>query len=160
VADAKGLDFGIELDPDLPRSIRTDADRLLQILKNLLSNAFKFTTEGSVKLNISIAAGGWDRENVDLAGADRVISFAVADTGIGIAPDKHRVIFEAFQQVDGSTSRTYGGTGLGLSISRELARLLGTGSRSKRPGLPCGTGRIGTGSPALPAGGRFRHDPS
>ena len=125
VADAKGLDFGIELDPDLPRSIRTDADRLLQILKNLLSNAFKFTREGSVKLNVSVAAGGWDPENVNLASADRVISFAVADTGIGIAPDKHRVIFEAFQQVDGSTSRTYGGTGLGLSISRELAKLLG-----------------------------------
>ena len=112
VALEKKLEFAIEIAPGLPRTIRTDATRLKQILKNLLANAFKFTPKGSVRLRIAPR------------GADAV-AFAVADSGIGIAPDKQRVIFEAFQQADGSTSRQYGGTGLGLSISRELARLLG-----------------------------------
>ncbi len=93
-------------------AIVTDEQRLQQILRNLLSNAFKFTAEGGVTLRI------------ERAGED-AITFAVIDTGIGIAEDKLAVIFEAFQQADGTTSRTYGGTGLGLSISRELARALG-----------------------------------
>ena len=112
VALEKRLEFAIEIAPGLPRTIRTDATRLKQILKNLLANAFKFTSKGGVRLRI--APRGTD-----------AVAFAVMDSGIGIAPDKQKVIFEAFQQADGSTSRQYGGTGLGLSISRELARLLG-----------------------------------
>jgi len=131
MAEAKGLDFKVELTPGLPKNIKTDTDRLHQVLKNLLSNAFKFTTLGSVHLLISPAASGWNPENTNLTRADKVISFAVTDTGIGIAPDKQRIIFEAFQQADGSTSRKYGGTGLGLSISREIATLLGGEIRIK-----------------------------
>ncbi len=112
VAQDKGLRFAISLDPELPALIRTDMARLKQVLKNLLANAFKFTSQGSVELRIAPADAGR-------------IAFAVIDTGIGIPPDKQRIIFEAFQQADGTTSRQYGGTGLGLSISRELTRLLG-----------------------------------
>jgi signal transduction histidine kinase len=112
LAQQKGLAFSIVVDAALPATIRTDAARLKQVLKNLIANAIKFTPRGAVTLRIA-------RE-----GAERV-AFAVSDTGIGIAPDKQQVIFEAFQQADGSTSRQYGGTGLGLSISRQLARLLG-----------------------------------
>ena len=112
VALEKKLDFAIDLAPGLPPTIRTDATRLKQVLKNLLANAFKFTPRGSVRLRI--APRGRD-----------AVAFSVIDTGIGIPLDKQRIIFEAFQQADGSTSRQYGGTGLGLSISRELARLLG-----------------------------------
>ncbi len=112
VAADKGLMLDVALDDDVPSAIVTDEQRLQQILRNLLSNAFKFTAEGGVTLRIERAA-------------EDVVSFSVIDTGIGIAEDKLAVIFEAFQQADGTTSRTYGGTGLGLSISRELARALG-----------------------------------
>jgi signal transduction histidine kinase/CheY-like chemotaxis protein/HAMP domain-containing protein len=112
VAEEKGLTFAIELDDALPASIVTDEQRLQQVLRNLLSNAFKFTPTGTVALRV-------------LRDADERISFAVADSGVGIAPDKLASIFEAFQQADGTTSRKYGGTGLGLSISREISRLLG-----------------------------------
>jgi HAMP domain-containing protein/signal transduction histidine kinase/CheY-like chemotaxis protein len=125
VATAKELDFSVQIGDSVAATITTDEQRLQQILKNLLSNAFKFTDEGKVGLKIEGAASGWSRSNVTLSRADAVVAFRVFDTGIGIAPDKHRVIFEAFQQAEGGTTRKYGGTGLGLSISRELARLLG-----------------------------------
>ena len=126
VADGKGLDFSIELGTSLQSEIiQTDAKRLQQVLKNLLSNALKFTEHGSVRLTIDRAATGWSSHHMTLSRATSVIAFSVADTGIGIQGDKQRIIFEAFQQADGTTSRKYGGTGLGLSISRELARLLG-----------------------------------
>ena len=125
VAQARHLDFSVILDPQLPAIIRSDANRLEQVLKNLLANSFKFTEKGSVKLAIRRAADGWSRPHTGLDGAEGVIAFAVTDSGIGVAPDKQRLIFEAFAQADGTTSRKYGGTGLGLSISRELASLLG-----------------------------------
>ena len=109
----------------LPRAIHTDAKRLQQVLKNLLSNAFKFTERGRVSLKVEPVDGGWSPENESLARAGGVVAFSVRDTGIGIPPDKQQIIFEAFQQADGSTSRKYGGTGLGLAISREIARMLG-----------------------------------
>jgi len=124
VAEAKTLDFLIRLDSRLPKSMLTDAKRLQQIIKNLLSNAFKFTHTGQVTLTIEPVSGGWSAENDDLNRCGEVLAFSVADTGIGISGDKQQIIFEAFQQADGSTSRKYGGTGLGLAISRELARLL------------------------------------
>jgi len=111
-AQDKGLEFAIRIDPALPPTLRTDAARLKQVLKNLLANAFKFTVRGGVALRIAPESPGQ-------------VAFAVSDTGIGIARDKQQIIFEAFRQADGSTSRLYGGTGLGLSISRELTRLLG-----------------------------------
>ncbi len=95
------------------------------MLKNLLSNAFKFTENGGVRLTASAAAAGWNPEHPILSNASSVIAFEVADSGIGILPEKQKIIFEAFQQADASTSRKYGGTGLGLAISRELATLLG-----------------------------------
>ncbi|HTU43545.1 MAG TPA: HAMP domain-containing protein [Bryobacteraceae bacterium] len=126
VADGKGLEFGIDVEPQLANEvIRTDAKRLQQVLKNLLSNALKFTEHGSVRLRIDPVTSGWSVAHPVLSKAKSVIAFSVADTGIGIAHEKQRIIFEAFQQADGTTSRKYGGTGLGLSISRELARLLG-----------------------------------
>jgi HAMP domain-containing protein/signal transduction histidine kinase/CheY-like chemotaxis protein len=125
VAEAKNVDFMIRLDPRLPASMLTDSKRLQQIIKNLLSNAFKFTQSGQVKLTIEAVPGGWNPEHEDLNRAGNVMAFSVSDTGIGISADKQQIIFEAFQQADGSTSRKYGGTGLGLAISRELSRLLG-----------------------------------
>ena len=112
VAQDKGLQFAIRLDAALPATIRTDMPRLKQVLKNLLANAFKFTKQGRVSVDIAPVEG-------------KRIAFAVLDTGIGIPAEKQKLIFEAFQQADGTTSRQYGGTGLGLSISRELTRLLG-----------------------------------
>jgi CheY-like chemotaxis protein len=113
------------MDPHLGRSIVTDSKRLQQVLKNLLSNAFKFTEHGGVRLSVSVAMSGWTPGHPVLASAGAVISFEVEDTGIGIPAEKQRIIFEAFQQVDASTSRKFGGTGLGLAITRELASLLG-----------------------------------
>jgi HAMP domain-containing protein/CheY-like chemotaxis protein/signal transduction histidine kinase len=124
-ADTRQLSFEVALDPDLGRSITTDSKRLQQVLKNLLSNAFKFTAQGGVRLRISAAQGGWTAEHPVLSQAPAVIAFEVSDTGIGIPLEKQKIIFEAFQQADASTSRKYGGTGLGLAISRELSNLLG-----------------------------------
>jgi signal transduction histidine kinase/CheY-like chemotaxis protein/HAMP domain-containing protein len=125
VAESKHVEFVIDAVPPLPKTLVTDVKRLQQIIKNLLSNAFKFTHQGRVSLTVEVATGGWSRDHEELNRAAQVIAFSVADTGIGIPPDKQQIIFEAFQQADGSTSRKYGGTGLGLAISRELSRLLG-----------------------------------
>ncbi|MFP5261728.1 MAG: response regulator, partial [Blastocatellia bacterium] len=125
VALSRGLSLDIELDAKLPKSMRTDSKRLQQVLNNLLSNAFKFTHQGGVTLRVELATKGWVYDNESLNRAASVVAFSVIDTGIGISEDKHKIIFEAFQQADGTTSRKYGGTGLGLSISREIARLLG-----------------------------------
>ncbi len=125
MAEAKHLGFSVQLEENLPASLMTDTTRLQQVLKNLLSNAFKFTSHGQVALSIGLVDQGWSQDNPSLANADAVLAFSVTDTGVGIAGDKLQLIFEAFQQADGSTARKYGGTGLGLSISRELARLLG-----------------------------------
>jgi signal transduction histidine kinase/HAMP domain-containing protein/ActR/RegA family two-component response regulator len=136
VAVDKGLTFRVEVSADVPEQLFTDEQRLQQVLRNLLANAVKFTAAGDVRLHISRAA------NVEftgpLAAAPEVVAFAVSDTGVGIAEDKLRVIFDAFQQADGTTSRRYGGTGLGLSISRDIARLLGGEIRARS--------RIGHGS--------------
>ncbi|MEZ4722415.1 MAG: response regulator [Flavobacteriales bacterium] len=112
MAEQKGLQFETSISPSLPTTVRSDRQRLEQILKNLISNAIKFTDKGKVSLSFNQEAGGY-------------LTIAVQDTGIGIAKEKQQIVFEAFQQADGGTSRKYGGTGLGLSISRELARLLG-----------------------------------
>jgi CheY-like chemotaxis protein/two-component sensor histidine kinase len=125
LAETKKLGFRLDIDNRLPKSMRTDVKRLQQVLKNLLSNAFKFTERGEVTLSIAVAESGWNPQNEQLNRAKSVVVFSVHDTGIGIPPEKQQIIFEAFQQADGSTSRKYGGTGLGLAISRELARLLG-----------------------------------
>jgi len=124
-AHDKGLNFEIHTDGALPPGIYTDQRRLQQVLKNLLSNAFKFTERGTVSIQMTLARTGWHPENKTLRGVDAVIAFAVKDTGIGIAPEKRNIIFEPFQQADGTITRRYGGTGLGLSISREIAQLLG-----------------------------------
>jgi HAMP domain-containing protein/CheY-like chemotaxis protein/signal transduction histidine kinase len=124
-AENRRLQFEVSIAPNLDRSIITDSKRLQQVLKNLLSNAFKFTAEGGVKLAVAPAASGWNPDHPTLSHAPAVVSFEVSDTGIGIPPEKQRIIFEAFQQADAGTSRKYGGTGLGLAISRELANLLG-----------------------------------
>jgi HAMP domain-containing protein/signal transduction histidine kinase/DNA-binding response OmpR family regulator len=124
-AENRRLLFDVSMSPNLDRSIITDSKRLQQVLKNLLSNAFKFTADGGVKLTVSPAASGWNADHPTLRHAPSVVAFEVSDTGIGIPPEKQRIIFEAFQQADAGTSRKYGGTGLGLAISRELANLLG-----------------------------------
>ncbi len=125
IAEHKNLDFKINVDPLLPKSMLTDENRLHQILKNLLSNAFKFTETGGVTLRVCLASKERNFATETLKQAKSVIAFSVKDTGIGIPSDKQKLIFEAFQQADGTTSRKYGGTGLGLTISREIARLLG-----------------------------------
>jgi signal transduction histidine kinase/CheY-like chemotaxis protein/HAMP domain-containing protein len=125
VAEVKGLQFRVQVDPDLPREFNCDGKRLLQVLKNLLSNAFKFTDRGGVELRARRADGGWDPELAPLRRARAVVALSVSDTGIGIEPEKQRLIFESFQQAEGGTSRRYGGTGLGLAISRKLSLLLG-----------------------------------
>jgi HAMP domain-containing protein/CheY-like chemotaxis protein/signal transduction histidine kinase len=124
-ADNRKLIFEVATDTHLARSLVTDSKRLQQVLKNLLSNAFKFTEQGGVRLSISAATSGWTQRHQILSGAASVVAFEVSDTGIGIPAEKQRIIFEAFQQADAGTSRKYGGTGLGLAISRELASLLG-----------------------------------
>jgi signal transduction histidine kinase/CheY-like chemotaxis protein/HAMP domain-containing protein len=123
-AERRQLSFHVELDQALGKTINTDSKRVQQILKNLLSNAFKFTSEGSVRISLFLANGGPDRVHSPF-GSSPQVAFEVADTGIGIPLDKQKLIFEAFQQADASTSRKYGGTGLGLAISRELANVLG-----------------------------------
>jgi signal transduction histidine kinase/DNA-binding response OmpR family regulator/HAMP domain-containing protein len=125
VAETRSLEFRVDLDDSLPRHMFTDSQRLEQVIRNLLSNAFKFTERGSVVLSIAVVNEGWSPDRETLRLARSVVAFSVSDTGIGIAPEKQQIIFEAFQQADGSTSRKYGGTGLGLAISREIARLLG-----------------------------------
>ncbi|GAA3791221.1 HAMP domain-containing protein [Sphaerisporangium flaviroseum] len=125
LAQDKGLSFTVEVDPSVPEEVRTDEQRLQQVLRNLLSNAVKFTPKGEVRLRITRAAGGVPYIDETLQDSDDILSFSVVDTGIGIAPEKLDVIFESFRQADGTTSRKYGGTGLGLSICREIARLLG-----------------------------------
>src|SRR4029077_9770960 len=137
-AESRRLDFEIQIDPNLTRGMVTDSKRLQQVLKNLLSNAFKFTEHGGVRLSVTAAVGGWSPDPPGLsqsAGAcpdhpvlsksPGVVAFEVSDSGIGIPLEKQKIIFEAFQQADASTSRKYGGTRLGLAISRELASLLG-----------------------------------
>ncbi len=125
MADDKHLAFNIDIASDVPATIRTDGQRLEQVLRNLLSNAFKFTNEGSVSLHVRRADKARRFANPVLDNSPMVLAFAVTDTGLGIAQEKQRLIFEAFQQADGTTSRKFGGTGLGLSISREIARLIG-----------------------------------
>jgi len=124
-AEGRQLSFDVQVDPNLGRSIITDSKRVQQVLKNLLSNAFKFTAHGGVRLNVETALSGWSAGHPTLKHAPTVVAFEVTDTGIGIPVEKQRIIFEAFQQADASTSRRYGGTGLGLAISRELSNLLG-----------------------------------
>jgi len=130
-AEARHLTFTTDFDPRLGRTLTTDAKRLMQIVKNLLSNAMKFTANGSVRLHVGPAMLGWSADHPVLSTAKQVVEFAVTDTGIGISPEKQRIIFEAFQQADAGTARKYGGTGLGLAISRELAHLLGGEIRLK-----------------------------
>ena len=124
-AENKKLSFEVHTDPHLGRSLVTDSKRLQQVLKNLLSNAFKFTEQGGVRLSVLPAESGWSDNHPILSNAGSVIAFEVADSGIGIPQEKQKIIFEAFQQADAGTSRKYGGTGLGLAISRELSTLLG-----------------------------------
>jgi CheY-like chemotaxis protein/signal transduction histidine kinase len=137
-AEHRRLGFEIRTDPQLMHSMVTDSKRLQQVLKNLLSNAFKFTEQGGVRLSVSVASGGWSHDHPVLSRTGSVIAFEVTDTGIGIGPEKQRIIFEAFQQADAGTSRKYGGTGLGLAISRELAGLLG-GEIQLRSGIGQGS---------------------
>ncbi|HEY1970332.1 MAG TPA: ATP-binding protein [Pseudonocardia sp.] len=137
-AEDKGLELSVQVAPELPAAINTDAQRLQQILRNLLSNAIKFTAQGEVILTVEPAMTGATFGIPSLDNAANVLAFAVRDTGIGIGADKLDMIFEAFQQADGTTSRKYGGTGLGLSISKELAQMLG--------GVITVTSEVGTGS--------------
>jgi HAMP domain-containing protein/signal transduction histidine kinase/CheY-like chemotaxis protein len=125
LAEQQGLELVVDLDEGVLPAVVTDEQRLQQVLKNLLSNAMKFTERGSVSLKVHRAVPAAPFGVPTLDDAEQVVAFSVTDTGIGVPPDKLKLIFEAFQQADGTTSRKYGGTGLGLSISREIARLLG-----------------------------------
>jgi CheY-like chemotaxis protein len=125
VAAGQGVDYSIVITPGCPETIVTDPQRLRQILKNLLANAFKFTKRGQVKLEIGPTPEGWSSQVESLASASSIVALSVTDTGIGIDDEQQQRIFEAFEQADGTTARLYGGTGLGLSISRELVGLLG-----------------------------------
>jgi signal transduction histidine kinase/CheY-like chemotaxis protein len=125
LASEKDLAFEVQFAPDLPETIHTDEKRLQQIVLNLLSNAFKFTAHGKVELDVGVASTGWSATHPVLREVSQALEISVTDTGIGIPPDKQKLIFEPFHQADGTTSRKYGGTGLGLSISREIAGLLG-----------------------------------
>ncbi len=125
VAQAQGIGYSVQLAPDSPEAIVTDSQRLHQILKNLLANAFKFTSDGDVQVHIGLADDGWSRRMESLEAAPSVVAISVSDTGIGIGVEQQERVFEPFVQGDGTTARLYGGTGLGLSISRELVGLLG-----------------------------------
>ena len=125
VAQGKGLKFSVKLADGCPTALVSDPQRLRQIMKNLLANAFKFTNDGEVRVEISAVDAGWDRDSKSLSNAPSVMALRVSDTGIGIDDDQQRRIFDEFAQADGSTARLYGGTGLGLSISRELVGFLG-----------------------------------
>ena len=125
LAEGKGVGYSIDVEPGSPGGIVTDPQRLRQILKNLLANAFKFTEQGKVHVQIGLAEKGWSEGHESLLNASSVVALSVSDTGIGIEEEQQQRIFEAFAQGDGSTARLYGGTGLGLSISRELVGLLG-----------------------------------
>jgi CheY-like chemotaxis protein/signal transduction histidine kinase/HAMP domain-containing protein len=134
-AERRKLNFSVVFDDALGHAINTDSKRLLQIVKNLLSNAFKFTEKGSVRLHARVATEGWSPDHRVLAKAPKVVAIEVQDTGIGISAEKQKIVFEAFQQADAGTARKYGGTGLGLAISRELAGVLGGEIRlESRPG--------------------------
>jgi CheY-like chemotaxis protein/signal transduction histidine kinase/HAMP domain-containing protein len=124
-AERRQLAFDVRIDHNIGKTIVTDSKRLQQVLKNLMSNAFKFTEEGGVTLRLKAVREGWSPQQEILNQASMVVAFEVTDTGIGIPIEKQKIIFEAFQQADASTSRKYGGTGLGLAICRELANLLG-----------------------------------
>src|SRR5450755_2532058 len=165
-AENRRLGFEVQADPHLTRSLVTDSKRLQQVLKNLLSNAFKFTEQGGVRLSVSVAHGGWSEDHPLLNTSASVVAFEVTDTGIGIPSEKQRIIFEAFQQADAGTSRKYGGTGLGLAISRELANLLGGEIRlHSTPGkgstftLYLPQTYVGPSSAALAATGAEHHQP-
>src|SRR5690606_2661882 len=135
VAENAALKFTVEVAPDVPATIVTDGRRLQQVLRSLLSNAFKFTSKGGVTFRIERVTDGWGNVPT-LAAADEVIAFRVIDTGIGVPEDRREIVFEAFQQAEAGTARRYGGTGLGLSISRELSRLLqGALTLDSAPGL-------------------------
>ena len=139
VAKNRKTEFNVSFDHDLPAIIFTDEMRLAQVLKNLLSNSFKFTDKGEVSVHVERVTSGWNPEIKSLNEAPAVFAFTVSDTGIGISPDKQQIIFEAFQQADGKTARKYGGTGLGLSISREIASLLGGELRLAKSALQHGS---------------------